>query len=759
MALLQSIKPFLLIFLFVLNTYAAPGADIPRLDRRDDANATASSDNTTALEPVVPPEVDPKDFSIFELDTHVTLAWAGSPDSEPGTKRMRKRDDGIFSQANFTFKYPVVPLDHSKFVSTVTCTKGALTGVISNAAAYNYAKSQWKGNKKIIFITSTDGCGEDHANDLFLSRSITFSDDTKTFTAKGDSTEYQDVYEHFNLKWGPLGTLNVRRALDKRAMFEPHALDKRISGSGTWSISWDRYLHDPDPASEWAKNDGGEEDDSYSKGEVADPNGHHKREANSSLVERELSYGLALYCVECGFSGSTSITGMIDVGLGLNAAQVQFNANFKAGLNLGLQAYLKYEKEWSHDFIDISLWSFGIAGIASVDPYIGVGVSAGLEISATGTLLVGASVEWENIDVLVDLVDTSKSHSNGLTPVFKPRSEATGELKLEASLGLPVSVGVKLSILFGIGKLSGGIMDTPSVVLEGSFEASAELDDDGDISGGIEGDCYGIAWNIHFENELDAFYKWGNDEPTKYPLIEPLESDPIAEGCIGYVNDGTGGGDFGSDDVGMTGNGIGGGGSGMFGSRPGSKPLPVIDPLSAKKTKPKSSTKSTKQKATTQSNNSKSSGKKTSSSKNTGKTNSKPATNKKPQASKNKQVKTTATTKPKATAAAKKVSPACTPYAITNSKPPSQTACNRSVTRARAPTKSIISTTASVKSVSACAETCLKNKQCMSFGYNTDKSCQLYSKVLKSLGVASGKGKTTSSFNDRDCYTYSKCSK
>lgn len=218
MALLQSIKPFLLIFLFVLNTYAAPGTDIPRFDRRDDAGTTSLGENTTALEPVVPPEVNPKDFSIFELDTQVTLAWAGTPSSEPGTKRMRKRDDGVFSQANFTFKHPVVPLDHSKFVSTVTCTKGALTGVITNAAAYNYAKSQWKGNKKIIFITSADGCGEDHANDLFLAQSITFADDTKTFTAKGTTTEYKEVYERFSLTWGPLGTLNVRRALDKRAV-------------------------------------------------------------------------------------------------------------------------------------------------------------------------------------------------------------------------------------------------------------------------------------------------------------------------------------------------------------------------------------------------------------------------------------------------------------------------------------------------------------------------------------------------------------
>ncbi|EXK26414.1 hypothetical protein FOXG_22802 [Fusarium oxysporum f. sp. lycopersici 4287] len=42
---------------------------------------------------------------------------------------------------------------------------------------------------KIIFITSADGCGEDHANDLFLAQSVNFNGGTKTFTAKGSTTE------------------------------------------------------------------------------------------------------------------------------------------------------------------------------------------------------------------------------------------------------------------------------------------------------------------------------------------------------------------------------------------------------------------------------------------------------------------------------------------------------------------------------------------------------------------------------------------
>ncbi|WKT51665.1 hypothetical protein QSH57_002179 [Fusarium oxysporum f. sp. vasinfectum] len=106
-----------------------------------------------------------------------------------------------------------------------------------------------------------------------------------------------------------------------------------------------------------------------------------------------------------------------------------------------------------------------------------------------------------------------------------------------------------------------------------------------------------------------------------------------------------------------------------------------------------------------------------------------------------------------------KAAAACTPSAIPNTKTPRRSACKRNVAKARLPSKSIIGTPSSVKSVSTCAETCLKSKQCMSFGYGEDKRCQLYEKNLKSLGVTSGRGKQASLFYDRKCYAYSECSK
>ncbi|KAF4951985.1 hypothetical protein FGADI_7101 [Fusarium gaditjirri] len=109
----------------------------------------------------------------------------------------------------------------------------------------------------------------------------------------------------------------------------------------------------------------------------------------------------------------------------------------------------------------------------------------------------------------------------------------------------------------------------------------------------------GIAWNIHFENTLEAFITLGSNTNT-FPLLDLLESHPIAEGCIGYVNYGTG--DDGSDDEGgMSGTGMDCGGSGLFADCVASQPAPVFDPTSKKKMGKKTDNKSTKHKGTAQS--------------------------------------------------------------------------------------------------------------------------------------------------------------
>lgn len=371
-------------------------------------------------------------------------------------------------------------------------------------------------------------------------------------------------------------------------MFERHPLHKRVVVDAT--IEWGAWLHDLLGADEdapwedaallasWGKEDG-EEDDSWQKGEVAEADGHYKMKRSNltDLEKRELDYGLKLYCVECGFGGSATIWGEVDADIlppGVNKVQAGFGAQFEAGLYLGMEAYVKYEKEWEKELAKIMVGGFEIPLLAEVGPFVSVGIEAKAGIAATGSLLIGAGIEWRDIDIVLDLLDSGNSHANGLSPIFHNKIEASGELKMEASLGLPVKIGVGIEILEGFWEAEAAVVDTPSVNLEGSFEVSAEVTDEGEIVYDINGGCYGIAWNVHFENTLEAEINVDLVGEFSVELMEPRESDPIFEGCIGYVKDGT------HDDpgplgtgasTGQTGNGLNSGGNGLSGGRGGGR--------------------------------------------------------------------------------------------------------------------------------------------------------------------------------------------
>jgi hypothetical protein len=200
--------------LFGASSIAAPHAGRSRVDRRDDPISSGVDGPTTNLEPVIPPEVDQDALSILALDTHVDLAWAGTP-ADTGTKRMLKRAGAVFAQAALTFAYPTVPLDHSSFVSSVSCSGDTLTGTLTSTA-YAYAKKQWSGAAEILFVTSVDSCGAKDANDLFHATKVAFSDSGFTFSATGSSAVYKSVTTRMALEWGSVGSHKLKRAIDKR---------------------------------------------------------------------------------------------------------------------------------------------------------------------------------------------------------------------------------------------------------------------------------------------------------------------------------------------------------------------------------------------------------------------------------------------------------------------------------------------------------------------------------------------------------------
>lgn len=111
-------------------------------------------------------------------------------------------------------RYPVVALDHSAFITAVSCSSGKLHGTLSKSA-FGYAQQQWSKVGRIVFVTSVSGCGVDASNDYFVANSIAFTSSTSKFTATGASAMLQSIVADYQLDWGHVGTTNVRRGADK----------------------------------------------------------------------------------------------------------------------------------------------------------------------------------------------------------------------------------------------------------------------------------------------------------------------------------------------------------------------------------------------------------------------------------------------------------------------------------------------------------------------------------------------------------------
>ncbi|KAK0384807.1 hypothetical protein NLU13_7285 [Sarocladium strictum] len=590
----------------------APRVQTARVSRADDGgndggnngNDNAQSDaipvNTpppVILEPIVPPEVKETDLSIFDLDKNVTLAWAGATSgAAPGSKF--KREAAVLTQGDFKFQYPTIALDHSSLVDKISCSGGQLS-VVLKPDAYSYAKGQWASVKTLLLVTGVDGCGVKDANEYFKATAINFSDKDFSFTAQGSSVNYKDVVLDMKLQWGDAGNQPLKRAVDKRDLFEARGLEARKYASFT--VSWSAYLNDKwalgvDPDAPWDNaarlfrwnKDGGRSDNARNKGKAKakqnlksksskTPSSTTKRSTRtkypSSWIKDEknkaakaasdkaakaakaaakatkqekaksngkggdLDVGLALYCVECGIRGQATIWGEVDasiMSMSVRTVKTGMKAEMHAGLNLGVDAYVKYDKTWkSKDFRIPLPGGFKIPLLLEVGPFLGFAVEANTKIAATGQLLIGGNVDWNDIDMTIDLLDTSQSSAKGFKPVFTQKVEAEGELEASASLGLPLKLGVAITIA-GSWNAEAALKDTPSINAEGRFKGEYKKAADGTVTASAD-TCYGIDYNVFLGNNVDAYISGSKIREMSWPLMEPYRGPPIAQGCIGYL--------------------------------------------------------------------------------------------------------------------------------------------------------------------------------------------------------------------------------
>ena len=207
---------------------------------------------------------------------------------------------------------------------------------------------------------------------------------------------------------------------------------------------------------------------------------------------------ITVYCVDCGVNGKVLITGQArwNIVNGLEKLNAGMKGNITAGLQLGLDAKTAFEKTLTFPIAQIGVPGFSVPGIITVGPVIKLEAEAGFGISLEGQVLAGVKMTIPDFSANLDLVDGSKSVSNGFTPQFQKVFDAKAKISATAALGLPLSIGLGIIIPPIKFEKTAVITDKPSAEATISYKASTSCD-------GINGDntCVnGISYNSDCEN-------------------------------------------------------------------------------------------------------------------------------------------------------------------------------------------------------------------------------------------------------------------
>lgn len=191
------------------------------------------------------------------------------------------------------------------------------------------------------------------------------------------------------------------------------------------------------------------------------------------------SDGMTIWCVDCGAKGTIELSGEISAGIdSISAGSLNFQAlDFSIPLTFGFEAKDTTVKHTlgPYSLFEIPLTPFEVEPFFSVGPKFTFAVDFGVAVSATGNLKAGVNMHWGNASAAMDLVknDPNTLQMAGWNPdVDKVFEFSGGEMAINASLGVPISFDIGISLLqHNIGK-NVSITDTPSVELDSIFHVS-----------------------------------------------------------------------------------------------------------------------------------------------------------------------------------------------------------------------------------------------------------------------------------------------
>lgn len=143
----------------------------------------------------------PPDIDLGSLDRFVAVPssnlWFGAQNADGSTP-----DGAVTVRVAMNYSYPSVVLDHSTYITDISCSSTTISGRINDTAAFQKAQAEWTQNP-LLFITSTPSCVPDGESAFFLLASgVSFGTYQGSFIASGTAAELSDVIDSMAADFG-----------------------------------------------------------------------------------------------------------------------------------------------------------------------------------------------------------------------------------------------------------------------------------------------------------------------------------------------------------------------------------------------------------------------------------------------------------------------------------------------------------------------------------------------------------------------------
>ena len=184
---------------------------------------------------------------------------------------------------------------------------------------------------------------------------------------------------------------------------------------------------------------------------------------------------ITLYCVDCGVHGTVQLNGQArwTIADGLTQANAGLKGNIAAALKLGIDANAAFEDKLTYPILSVPVPpGFSIPQLFTVGPQVTLDAEVALGVTLAGQVLAGVNMSIPNFSANLDLVDGSKSVSNGFTPQYNKIFEAKAAISATAAFGLPLGIGLGIDIPPIKYRKTAALYDKPYIEATMNYSAS-----------------------------------------------------------------------------------------------------------------------------------------------------------------------------------------------------------------------------------------------------------------------------------------------